>query len=113
MKLIRLWAICLMVLLLPAITSFAAGKKSKAKAVEYHDTVIASVAPDSITITQDQQSKSYKISQFTEITFRGQKAALADLKPGMTVSVTQGMDPLTASRIAAGDPPVHTGAGKR
>jgi hypothetical protein len=106
MKPTRLWAICLIVLLLPTGSLFSASKK-KPKPIEYHDTVIESVAADSITVAQDKKSKVYKINQFTEVTFRGQKAALTDLKPGMAVSVTQAMDPLTASRIAANDPPVH------
>jgi hypothetical protein len=107
MKSTRLWAICLMVLLLSATSSFARGKAKKPKPIEFHDTVIESVAADSITIAQDKKSKVYKLNQFTEVTFRGQKATLADLKPGMAVSVTQGMDPLMAARIAANDPPVH------
>lgn len=107
MKPIRLWAICVMVLLLPTGSSFAASKKPKPKPIEYHDTVIESVAADSITVAQDKKSKVYKLNQFTEITFRGQKATLAELKAGMAVSVTQAMDPLVAARVAASDPPVH------
>ncbi len=104
MKAILPWAVCLLLALLPANPAFAGRRK---KAVEHHDTVIANVAPDSITIDQDKVPKSFKLTPFTEVTLRGQKASLADLKPGMLVSVTLGTDPTTASRIAAGDPPVH------
>ncbi len=106
MKAILPWAICLVLAILLANPAFAGGKK-KAKALEHHDTVIASVAADSITIDQDKVPKSFKPTQFTEVTLRGQRATVADLKPGMLVSVTLGADASTASRIAAGDPPVH------
>ncbi len=85
--------------------AFAAEKKKKAP--EYHDTVIASVAANSITITEDKTTRTFPISQFTEITLKGQRATLAALQPGMAVSVTLGTDGVTASRIAASDPPVH------
>lgn len=85
----------------------SAGGKKKAKPIEHHDTTITSVSADSIAIDEDKVPRSFKITQFTEVTLRGQKAAVADLKPGMMVSVTLGADPAVASRIAAGDPPVH------
>ncbi len=84
--------------------AFAGGKK---KGSEYHDTVIASVAGNALTITEDKATKTFPTTQFTEITVKGQRATLADLKPGMAVSVTLGTDGVSASRIAAGDPPVH------
>ncbi len=84
--------------------AFAGGKK---KGSEYHDTVIASVAANSITITEDKTTKTFPINQFTEITLKGQRATLANLQPGMAVSVTLGTDGVSASRITAGDPPVH------
>jgi hypothetical protein len=88
-----------------ATPGFAAGKKKKGP--EYHDTVIASVTGNSIVITEDKTTRTFPITQFTEITVKGQRATLADLKPGMAVSVTLGTDGVSASRIAAGDPPVH------
>ena len=100
-------AICLMVAILSASPLTAGDKKKKAKAVEHYDTVIASVAADAITIDENKIPKSFKITQFTEVTLRGQRATVADLKPGMLVSVTMGSDRAIASRIAAGDPPVH------
>lgn len=84
---------------------FAAERKKKAP--EYHDTVIASVAANAVTITEDKTTKTFPINQFTEITLKGQKATIADLQPGMAVSVTLGTDGVTASRVAASDPPAH------
>ncbi len=105
MKPLILGAVCALCALTTGSTALAGGKK--AKPIEHHDTVITSVAADSITIDADKVTKSFKITQFTEVTLRGQKAALTDLQPGMMVSVTMGADPTTASRIAAGDAPVH------
>jgi len=50
---------------------------------------------------QDQTSRTFAITQFTEINVNGQRATVADLKPGMKVSVTAGMDPSQAARISA------------
>ena len=88
-----------------AVPGFAADKKKKGP--EYHDTVIASVAANAVTITEDKTTKTFPINQFTEITLKGQRATVTDLQPGMAVSVTLGTDGVTASRIAASDPPVH------
>ena len=107
MKSSRLLIPCLIVAIFPASSFFAGVKKAKPKPMEFHDTVIESVGADSITISQDKLSKNYKLTPFTEITFRGQKVTLADLKSGMSVSVTQGTDVMTAARIAASDPPMH------
>lgn len=93
--------LCLIVTLTPA----NAGTKKKYEPVVRHAPVIGSVTPDSITVTTDAGSKTYTITQFTEITFRGQPSKLADLQPGMSVSVTLGTDPNKLSRINAGDPP--------
>ena len=37
----------------------------------------------------------------SEIMVNGQKATITELKPGMTVSVTIGVDPTQASRVVA------------
>ena len=85
--------------------ALAGGKKKKAP--EHHDTVISAVTPSEITIKADKETKTFPINQFTEIAFKGQKAGITDLKPGMAVSVTVAADGTTASRINANDPPVH------
>jgi hypothetical protein len=100
---VRLFIVVLAIALVTP--GFAAGKKKKGP--EYHDTVIASVTGNSITITEDKVTKTFPITQFTEITLTGQRATVANLQPGMAVSVTIGTDGVSASRIAAGDPPVH------
>jgi hypothetical protein len=63
--------------------------------------VIASVTANAMTVSQDKVTKTYAVTQFTEINVNGQRATIADLKPGMTVSVTSGTDPSKASRIVA------------
>jgi hypothetical protein len=77
----------------------------------HQQTVIKNVAPTALTVTTrtltendklvQEQTKAYVITRFTEITVNGQRATLAQLKPGMRVSVTLGSDPLTAARIVA------------
>ena len=64
-------------------------------------TVIASADANSITISDEKGSKTFAITQFTEIRVNGQKATAADLKPGMTVDVVIGTDAARASRIIA------------
>lgn len=89
-----------------ATPGLAAPKKKKGP--EYHDTVIASVSAIAIVVNADKVTKTYPVTKFTEITVKGQRATIVDLKPGMAVSVTLGTDGVSASRIAAGDPPVHS-----
>jgi hypothetical protein len=67
--------------------------------------VIASVTPTAITVTEAKATKTYTVTQFTEITVNGQRATVADLKPGMTVNVTLGTDASRASRINASGAP--------
>jgi hypothetical protein len=84
-----------------AITpAFGGGKKKPAPTVP-SDTVISSVSANSITVMEDKVAKTFIISQFTEVNVNGQRATLAQLKPGMTVTVTMGTDPSRASRINA------------
>jgi hypothetical protein len=67
--------------------------------------VIASVSAHSITVSEPKGTKTFTITQFTEINVNGQKATVADLKPGMVVTVTIGIDPSRASRINASGAP--------
>ena len=53
------------------------------------------------------------MTQFTEINVNGLRATAADLKPGMAVNVTIGMDPSQASRINASGAPVDHGKKKK
>ncbi|PYL20209.1 MAG: hypothetical protein DMF41_07070 [Verrucomicrobia bacterium] len=56
---------------------------------------------NTITVTEEKTTRAFIITQFTEITVNGQRATIADLKPGMTVNVTIGVDPSQAGRIIA------------
>jgi hypothetical protein len=95
------------IILLMAATSFSAfgaghkGAKAKATPAVNHETVISTVTPTEITVTEDKTAKTYVLTQFTEITLNGNRATAADLKPGMKVSVTIGTDATHLSRVAA------------
>jgi hypothetical protein len=81
-----------------------------------HQEVIVSavaLAPTSVSVEDrtvsdkgkvlNKTSKTYLVSQFTEIMVNGQRAAISDLKPGMKAAVTIGMDPRSAARIVANE----------
>lgn len=101
-----------LLLITTASNSFS-GPSKKPKAPEYHDTVIESVTPTAITVALDKTKKTYPINQFTEIALKGQKTTLAALQPGMMVTVALAMDGITASRVNAGDPPIHIESEKK
>ena len=86
-----------------AVTSaFAGSKKKKASPTpKYRPPVISSVTGNTITVTEEKTTRAFIATQFTEITVNGQRASIADLKPGMTVNVTIGVDPSQAGRITA------------
>jgi hypothetical protein len=88
----------------PCITQ-AGNSKPRATPVHHH-TVIESVSSDSITVTQADGTKTYKITPNTEITFKGETATVDQLQAGMRVQVTpDAVDEDTAGEIAASDPP--------
>src|SRR5260370_39166629 len=96
--------IVISVLLVGLATSpaFAGSKEKKTTApAQYQAPVISSVTGNTITVSEEKTTRTFVITQFTEINVNGQRAALADLKPGMTVSVTIGVDPTRASRVVA------------
>ena len=105
-KLSRLF-VCAFVLLAFVGTATAGDKSKKKNERETHDTLISSVSLTSISITQGKTEKTVAITPSTEIYVRGQKADAAALQTGMAVSITLAMDGTKASRINAGDPPVH------
>ena len=80
--------------------AFGASKKKPTPPPPHHP-VISSVNANSITVTEGKVSKTLTITQFTEINVNGQRATIAELKPGMVVTVTLGTDPTRASRINA------------
>jgi hypothetical protein len=80
----------------------AFGKGSKKKATTApQPPVISNVTGNAITVTQQKTARTFMVTQFTEITVNGQRASIGDLKPGMTVNVTIGVDPSQAARIIA------------
>ena len=94
--------------------AFAGSKKKKPTAPpQYQVPLIASVTGNTITVSEEKTARTFIITQFTEINVNGQRAAVADLKPGMTVSVTIGVDPARASRIVATGAPVGRNRNKK
>ena len=86
---------------------FAAGKKKKTSPGaerEQYDPVISNVTANSITVINQREARTFIVTPFTEINVNGQKGMIADLKSGMRVTVTIGMDPTRAGRIVASGP---------
>jgi hypothetical protein len=108
-------SIVISVLLVGLATSpaFAGSKKKKATPPQYQAPVISSVTGNMITVSEEKTARTFIITQFTEINVNGQRGAVADLKPGMTVSVTIGVDPTRASRVVATGAPVGGGKKKK
>jgi len=96
-----------------ATPAFAGSKKKKATPAQYQAPVIANVTGNTITVSEEKTTRTFVVTQFTEINVNGQRAAVADLKPGMTVSVTIGVDPTRASRVVATGVPVGGGKKKK
>ena len=110
----RALSIVISVLLVALATpAFAGSKKKKATPAQYQAPVISSVTGNTITVSEEKTTRTFIITQFTEINVNGQRGAVADLKPGMTVSVTIGVDPTRASRIVATGAPVGGGLKKK
>jgi hypothetical protein len=84
--------------------ALAAGRKRKAPPPEQHDPVISTVTASSITVTKQKETRTFIVTPFTEINVNGQKGTIADLKSGMRVDVTIGVDPTRAGRIVASGP---------
>src|SRR5215468_7630439 len=90
--------VAILLVALATAPAFAGGRKKKASpAPKYQTPVIASVTGNTITVTQEKATRAYTITRFSEVTVNGQKATIGDLKPGMAVSVTIGVDPAQAS----------------
>jgi hypothetical protein len=91
-----------LLLLLIGTPGFAGGKKKKAtSAPAYHQPVISSVTGNAITVSEQNTTRTFTVTQFTEINVNGQRGSIADLKPGMNASVTIGVDRSRAARINA------------
>src|SRR6266699_2800321 len=100
-------AVCTLFAVIMAAPALDGSKKKKASSVpRYHSPVISSMTGNAITVSEEKTTRTFIITQFTEINVNGQRATIVDLKPGMTVSVTIGMDPTRASRVVATGLPV-------
>ena len=91
------WILLATIALAPA---FGKGQKKKATQA-YQQPIIASVAGNAITVSEQKTARTFTVTQFTEITVNSQRASIADLKPGMRVNFTFGVDPSRAARINA------------
>ena len=111
----NIWFIVVSVLLVLSASTpaFAGSKKKKATPAQYQAPVISSVTGNTITVSEEKTTRTFIITQFTEVNVNGQRAAVADLKPGMTVSVTIGVDSTRASRVIATGAPVGGGQKKK
>ena len=103
----RLFVVVFVLLIaLATAPAFAGSKKKKgSSAPKYHTPVISSVTGNTITVTENKMTRAFRITQFTEVIVNGQKTTIAELKPGMTVSVTIGVDPTQAARVSASGTP--------
>jgi hypothetical protein len=93
--------VCALLVVVTIAPAFGAGRKKSTPAAEHHETVISSVGPNTVTISDNKTTKTLTVTRFTEINVNGQKATMVDLKPRMTVNVILGTDPTVASRISA------------
>ena len=111
-----LFACCFVSVLIAIFTTtsaFAGGKKKTTPPRQPQPTLIASVSGNAITVSDDKITRTFVITQFTEINVNGQRATVADLKPGMVVNVTIGTDPTRAGRINASGAPIDHGKKKK
>ena len=91
--------VCTFVICSFAAPCFAKTTK-KATPAPTHEPVISNVSGNTITVTDDKSARAINVSSVTEVIVNGQKATVADLKPGMTVSLTLS-SPTQASRVVA------------
>ena len=113
MKNIRFAVVSALLAFIAATPAFGKSKKKKTSpAPAYHQPVISSVNGNAVTVSDEKGSRTFTITQFTEINVNNQRSTVADLKPGMNVNVTIGMDRSQASRINAEDAPA-AGTGKK
>ncbi len=111
-----LFALCVVSALIAIFTTtsaFAGGKKKATPPPPPQPALIASVSGNAITVSDDKITRTFLITQFTEINVNGLRATAADLKPGMVVNVTIAPDPTRASRITASGAPVDEGKKKK
>ena len=93
MKNIRFVVWLLFVLMVVGVSPvFAVIKKKKATPASYQP-VISSVKGSTISVSDAKTTRAFAVTQFTEINVNGQRATIADLKPGMTIDSADGPSP--------------------
>ena len=104
----------ILLLALLSLLALPHGASAKPKPTPKPDvhTLIESISADSITVKEPKETKTYKIGQFTEITYNGGPAKSTDLKPGMRVEVSSNTDTTVADRIDASEGPKSSGSKK-
>ncbi len=110
-----LFAFCVVSALIAIFTTTSAfaGSRKKRRTPPPQPTLIANVSGNAITVSDDKITRTFVMTQFTEINVNGQRATVADLRPGMVVNVTMDTDPTRASRINANGAPVDHGKKKK
>lgn|SRR6266571_5760248 len=110
-----LFALCVVSALIAIITTTSAfaGSRKKKTTSPPQPTLISNVSGNAITVSDDKITRTFVMTQFTEINVNGQRATVADLRPGMVVNVTMDTDPTRASRINANGAPVDHGKKKK
>jgi hypothetical protein len=103
---LALFGISALIVLMTPTSGFGGSKKKATPPPQPSPRIISGVTGNTVTVSDDKATKTFTITQFTEIYVNGQRGTAAELKPGMVVSVTIGMDPTRAGRIdASGAPP--------
>jgi hypothetical protein len=69
--------------------------------VELAVMVVSSVTPDTVLLTDGKITRAISVAPTTEVNVNGQKATVAELKPGMTAKAMLDPDPSKALRIDA------------
>src|SRR5947208_13584335 len=96
-------AVCTTLAVITATPAFGGSKKKKATPA-YHTPVISRVTVNAITVSEEKTTRTFIITQITEINVNGQRATIVDLKPSMKVRFTIDMEPTRASRaVVTGD----------
>jgi hypothetical protein len=101
MKQYRSVILALLLGMLLSSAAFGGSKKKPSPPPQSQSPTITSVTANSITVMEGKMAKTLLITQFTEINVNGQRATVADLKPGMTVTFVISTDATKASRINA------------
>ena len=113
-SLFALLVVSALIAIITTTSAFGGGRKKKTTPPpQPQPTLITNVSGNAITVSDDKITRTFVMTQFTEINVNGQRATVADLRPGMVVNVTMDTDPTRASRINANGAPVDHGKKKK